>query len=259
MLLNFEKYHGAGNDFIMHDNRGLLFPVGQSIIKRLCNRNFGIGADGLILLENSAEHDFSMRYFNSDGHESSMCGNGGRCITAYAAGLGIINNKAVFSAIDGLHHSHIRGDLVSLKMSDVMKYRRSKSSFFLNTGSPHHVDFYKDISNIDVTKAGRKTRNSPRYHPNGCNVNFVEICSTGLKIRTYERGVEAETLACGTGATAAAIAAYIAYTRKDNIKVEALGGTLEVSFKANNGVFTDIWLTGPAVKVFQGSINTDVL
>ena len=257
MKLHFHKYQGTGNDFIIIDNRDLFFPKSDSnLISNLCDRRFGIGADGLILLEPSEDQDFKMVYFNADGFEGSMCGNGGRCIVAYAHRLGIIKNETMFDAIDGLHYAIINDKIVSLKMIDVTEIEVANTHTFLNTGSPHHINFYDNISDIDVKKLGSKIRYGAPYFEEGTNVNFVEqVSENTFKIRTYERGVENETLACGTGVTAVAIAANkIKKTINQMIKIEATGGQLEVSFQKEGDTYTNIFLKGPAQFIFEGNI-----
>jgi diaminopimelate epimerase len=242
----------------MIDNRTLSFPKNNiDLINKLCDRRFGIGADGLILLENSDNFDFKMIYFNADGKEGTMCGNGGRCIVAFAKELKIINNITSFEAVDGEHSANIKNDLVSLKMADVNTIKEFKNHTFLNTGSPHHILFQTNIDDIDVKEKGAKIRYGKPYFEEGTNVNFVEqIDANSFKMRTYERGVENETLACGTGATAVAIAANKTNkTNANHIKLEVLGGNLEVSFDFENQNYTNVFLTGPAVKVFEGNIK----
>lgn len=256
--MNFYKYQGAGNDFVIIDDRNNSFPVSQELIARLCNRYFGIGGDGLILLQNDAESDFKMVYFNSDGRESSMCGNGGRCAVRFAHNLGLIQNETKFNAIDGIHEAIIEGNKIHLKMTDVPEVFANMDFVFLNTGSPHHVEFVKDVEKVDVQKIGARIRSGEPYFEEGTNVNFIEITGeNSLKIRTYERGVEGETLACGTGVTAAAIAAFETGKLKENeIHVAALGGNLSVKFERTlSGSYENIWLTGPAELVFQGEFR----
>ncbi|SFS74958.1 diaminopimelate epimerase [Lutibacter maritimus] len=258
MKLHFYKYQGTGNDFIMIDNRSLFFPKSNvGLIEKLCNRRFGIGADGLILLENSEKQDFKMMYYNADGNEGSMCGNGGRCIVAFAKQLGIIKNETSFDAIDGLHFASVKNEIVSLKMIDVSDIVEESTHSFLNTGSPHHVTFCNSVSAINVKEEGAKIRYGAPYFKTGANVNFVEKTSNNtFKVRTYERGVEDETLACGTGVTAVAIAAHKTLkTTKSTIEIEVLGGNLEVSFKNEGKNYTNVFLKGPAQFVFEGTIE----
>lgn len=262
MNIQFFKYQGAGNDFIMIDNRNDFFKNNTKIVAQLCNRRFGIGADGLILLENhSDEHiDFKMVYFNSDGNESTLCGNGGRCIVAFAKQLELIQNKCTFMAIDGLHYAYFEDEqknLVSLSMPDVLSLKTYKDdSLFLDTGSPHHVCFVNSVTAINVKEEGASIRNSDLYGKAGSNVNFAEIQDNFIKIRTFERGVEDETLACGTGVTAAAVAAH--YSKKisaNSILVQAVGGELEVRFQHKDSKYTQIELIGPAEFVFKGEVK----
>lgn len=260
MLIEFLKYHGAGNDFILIDNRTEQYNnLSEEDINKLCDRNFGIGADGLMLLGESENHDFTMKYFNSDGKESTMCGNGGRCIVLFAHHLGIIKESTIFTAIDGVHEAKlISPEIISIKMSDVSNIRKKGDVFVIDTGSPHHVEFRSNISEIDVLFEARKIRYNNEYSKDGINVNFVEIKDNHIFSRTYERGVENETLACGTGAVAIAIAHHVKNEEIKNGKydINALGGKLMVAFETlNNNVFTNIILTGPVKKVFQGSIN----
>ena len=241
----------------MIDNRSLFFPKeNTALINKLCDRKFGIGADGLILLENDALSDFKMLYFNADGNEGSMCGNGGRCIVAFAKNLAIIEYETTFSAIDGLHFATINDkNSVSLQMIDVAQIEVQDCHVFLNTGSPHHVQEVENIDDYSVVSVGRKIRNE--YGLKGSNVNFVEkIDAETFKVRTYERGVEDETLACGTGVTAVAIAMHkTGKTNQKNIKLPVLGGNLEVSFEVENNMYKNIFLKGPAVLVFTGTLT----
>jgi diaminopimelate epimerase len=259
MEINFDKYEGTGNDFVMIDNRNNFFPKNDiNLIAHLCDRRFGIGADGLILLENDTESDFKMVYYNSDGNESTMCGNGGRCLVAFAKKLKIIDNSSSFMAIDGLHHATISDDnIVSLQMKDVDSINSQPNYSFLDTGSPHHIEMVSTISNLDVKSQGAAIRYSSLYGSAGANVNFVEqISDDTFSIRTYERGVEDETLSCGTGATAAAIAMnFNRKTISNSIKINVQGGKLEVSFDKNDSHYYNVFLKGPASFVFQGKIN----
>jgi len=255
MEIRFYKYHGTGNDFILIDNREEQFDgSNQSLIAAMCHRHFGIGADGLILLENMREFDFSMRYFNADGFEGSMCGNGGRCVVAFAKKLGIIEDIAHFDAIDGLHQAHVENELISLQMINVTKIEKHATHYFLDTGSPHHVALIDGLDVFPVMDKGRQIRYDAPYYDKGSNVNFVEQReSNSFKVRTYERGVENETLSCGTGVTAVAIAMFEqGKTTSNRVELETLGGKLEVSFTKSKKGFHDIYLKGPATFVFEG-------
>jgi len=259
MQILFYKYEGTGNDFVMIDNRQDIFPKENiAIVKHLCDRRFGIGGDGLILLENDVDSDFKMVYYNSDGNESSMCGNGGRCIVAFAKKLGLINDLAIFNAIDGLHHATILDhDIVSLEMNNVSTIDIQNNYVFLNTGSPHHVQFADDLRSIDVKTLGSQIRYGALYGEVGSNVNFVkQISENTFAIRTYERGVEDETLSCGTGATAVAIAMHVlGKTTFNSIEILVEGGKLAISFTKNNETYTQVCLKGPAAFVFKGTIE----
>lgn len=262
MQLTFYKYQGTGNDFIMIDNRmEVISKNNTKLVNHLCDRKFGIGADGLILLENSNEDgvDFKMVYFNSDGNQSSMCGNGGRCIIAFARFLGIIKESCTFSAVDGLHEGRISDTgSVGLKMNDVQEVHKQTGFTFLDTGSPHHVVFSESIGDLDIMKKGSEIRYSKLYAENGgTNVNFVEVIdASSLRIRTYERGVENETLSCGTGATAAAIAAFSNdKVHSSTVSLATEGGSLRVNFEHGEQGFSNIWLEGPASLVFKGEIQ----
>jgi diaminopimelate epimerase len=258
MEIHFHKYQGTGNDFIIVDNRSQVFPKNNvSLIHKLCDRRFGIGADGLILLEPSEKHDFTMVYFNADGKQGSMCGNGGRCIVAFAKKLNMIKNKTTFDAADGVHFAEIENELVNLQMADVENIEIYDTHAFLNTGSPHHVNFCNVVDNLNVREMGSKIRYGAPYFEEGTNVNFVEqISGNSFKVRTYERGVEDETLACGTGVTAVAIAANKSNkTAEEKIYIEVLGGKLEVSFKKEGNSYKNVFLKGPAQFVFEGKIT----
>jgi diaminopimelate epimerase len=258
MKMEFYKYQGTGNDFIIIDNRDNMFRKNETkYIAQLCDRRFGIGADGLILLEHDDAVDFRMVYFNADGNESSMCGNGGRCITAFAKYLGMISNSAIFMAIDGLHSANIKDDLVELQMQDVATVEKHLDYVFLDTGSPHHVQLQNDLEDFDIKTEGSKIRYGEPYNKVGTNVNFVKkVSEDSFDVRTYERGVEDETLSCGTGVTAVAIAMhYIGETEKNLVTLHTKGGNLNVSFKRNGDSYTDIWLIGSATQVFKGTIE----
>lgn len=255
--LSFFKYQGTGNDFVMIDNRQRAFnPTDLALVIKLCDRKFGIGADGLILIQNHPDCDFEMIYFNADATKS-MCGNGSRCAVRYAHRLGIIDQHCTFMAFDGLHTATVEGEQVSLRMGDVQSVRHlDEDDFFVNTGSPHHVRIVKEIKNFPVYEEGKFIRNNESYKHEGTNVNFVELQTDNtLFVRTYERGVEAETLSCGTGVTASALVAS-RQGYKSPVSVNTLGGSLEVSFHKNNdGSFSDIYLSGPAQEVFEGKIS----
>lgn len=256
MIIDFHKYQGAGNDFVLLDNRNKSIVITNAQIATICDRKFGIGADGLILLEDATDVDFNMIYFNADGNEGSMCGNGGRCIAAFAYKLGVAPKQMTFNAIDGKHAAMINDDgTVSLSMKNVDTVKKLDDHYELDTGSPHYVLFVTDVEAVDIVRAGKRIRNYSQYAPKGINVNFVQRNENSLVIRTYERGVEDETLACGTGVTAAAIASVA--DKDDNtfcIQVQAKGGALSVTFnKHADGSITDVILTGPAMPVFKGN------
>jgi diaminopimelate epimerase len=254
--MNFYKYQGTGNDFVMIDDRAEDFDLKDlARIQRLCDRKFGIGADGLILIRNHPDFDFEMIYFNADGSQS-MCGNGARCTVAFAAFLGIISNETKFLAIDGSHEALIQNNQVEVRMGDVKGIKREGDDFFLNTGSPHHIKFVNEVNEYPVYDQGKSIRYDPKYNPGGTNVNFVEkLTENEIFVRTYERGVEDETLSCGTGITAAALA-FAPQSQNATIQIQTLGGKLAVRFSANeDGSFRDIWLIGPALQVYSGTIN----
>lgn len=255
-MREFFKYHGAGNDFILIDDRKKVFdPKNTEVIKSLCHRHFGVGADGIMLLRNHAEYDFEMIYMNSDGSRGAMCGNGARCIMHFAHHvLKIIKDPAhiKFLAADGPHEGAVRGDMVKVKMQDVKEVTTRNELPFLYSGTtPHNIVLVKDLKNYPVVLEGRRIRNSD---PGGVNVNFVEIKGSVCNVRTYERGVEDETMACGTGATSVAIALYNQKILKENlVQIKMPGGDLMVEFtKKPDGSYTDVWLLGPAKYVFKG-------
>lgn len=234
----------------------------ESLISRLCHRRFGVGADGLIILEESRESDFHMRYYNSDGREGTMCGNGGRCITLFAARLGIIQHETTFEGIDGRHQAILIDDnSIRLRLKDVKGVDSLEDGYLLDTGSPHFVKFVPGVSNLDVEKLGKEIRNQARFGKNGVNVNFVAQ-SEGpgtIEVRTFERGVEAETYSCGTGVTAAAICSFFQFgTDIISYRVETRGGMLQVEFNpADPDHIKEVFLTGTATEVFTGSIEIE--
>lgn len=259
MQIEFYKYQGTGNDFILVDNRYSIFPNKDTkLVRQLCDRRFGIGADGLILLENDSSADFNMVYFNADGLPGSLCGNGGRCIVSFARYLGIIDHRATFRAIDGLHEATIDGDLISLKMNDVHELRKKPQYVFMDTGSPHHVQLVEHLDAVDVQEEGARIRYG-LYGKKGSNINFVEPVSGQLfLVRTYERGVEGETLSCGTGVTAVALAMYdLGKTNESQVDIETRGGRLRVMFEPNGTTYGNIYLKGPARQVFKGNIDVE--
>ncbi len=269
-IMHFVKYQGTGNDFILIDDRRSKprelqsFPAdNQSFIEHLCHRRFGIGADGLILLrdapvqDNAPDYDFEMVYFNADGREGSMCGNGGRCIVRFAHDLGLFATKTRFLAVDGDHEAEIDGEAISLKMSNVSGLTPFNDGLFLDTGSPHVVVFVDNVAAFDVVGQGRELRHDSRFGAGGTNVNFVQIlANNSLSVRTFERGVEDETYSCGTGVTAVALAGYQQHGMSGPIALKTIGGNLSVSFTSTGpDTFRNIWLTGPATRVFAGNIT----
>ncbi len=258
--LFFNKFQGAGNDFIMVDNRNNEHDHhNPAFIARLCDRRFGIGGDGIMFLENKAGYDFEMVYYNSDGQPSSMCGNGGRCIVAFARKLAIIKEETNFLAVDGPHYAKIseETDWVSLQMIDVDHISQDNHAYILNTGSPHYVLPSKALKTLDVFSEGRAIRNSALYADKGINVNFVEDMGDHYFVRTYERGVEDETYACGTGVTAVAMAMAKEKNQKGLVKTDlkVMGGDLNVRFHYDGQEFTDVFLEGPATFVYEGNIS----
>ena len=256
--INFSKYQGAGNDFILIDNRTGCFDRNNvDLVNKMCDRRFGIGADGLMLLQDTNNYDFEMVYYNADGKEGTMCGNGGRCIVAYARDLQIITEKTDFLAVDGPHQADISLDQVNLEMIDVDVVDRDQDAFVINTGSPHFVQKVENLRHYDVYQNGYTIRNNDTYGEKGINVNFVEKENDGYFVRTFERGVEDETLACGTGATAAAMAMAIDQNMEGNIEIpiRVLGGQLYISFFKKGSSFTQVRLKGPANFVFSGEIE----
>ena len=269
MTFEFSKYHGAGNDFIIMDNRNGAFPTASTdAVKTLCDRHFGIGADGLILLEPATKPvrsddeapDFKMTYFNADGGISSMCGNGARCIVLFANHKQIVGTAGSFEAFDGPHRFEITApNRVSISMRSIRNVTEAGGLFFVDTGSPHVVIPVKDVNAVDVYKEGRNIRYNEDFKKEGVNVNFVQTEGNRIFIRTYERGVEDETLACGTGCVAGAIWAASNNVKNDagcSFELKTRGGLVAVSFKHDEGKgYYDVQLEGPAVKVFEGRVT----
>lgn len=257
MNYSFNKYQGTGNDFIIIDNRnGAFNPENFDLVNKLCNRRFGIGADGLILISEHKDYDFEMKYYNSDGKPGSMCGNGGRCVSHFAFSLGMAKKETKFIAADGEHEAKIDKNIVALKMNNVSDIKLIKGNYFLNTGSPHYIVFVKNVAETDVFETGKKIRWFDDFAPGGTNVNFVEVTTDGIFVRTFERGVEDETLSCGTGSTASAIASVLSgHTDTNPVKVKTMGGDLSVSFEPTENGAKNIWLKGPAEFVYSGTIN----
>ena len=259
MTIAFYKYQGTGNDFIILDNRdGIYNSLSQQMISFLCHRKFGIGADGLMLMNKKENYDFEMKYYNADGNTSTMCGNGGRCMVKFAHQLGIHKYSYHFIAADGEHEAEIDNkEQIRLKMKDVNDVEIHDAHAILNTGSPHYVKHVNDMGKINVFESGRNIRESKPYSEEGINVNFVETYDNdSIFVRTYERGVEDETLSCGTGVTAAALVSAHNERGFNRIAVRTLGGELSVEFnKISETSFDNIWLCGPATYVFKGEIE----
>jgi diaminopimelate epimerase len=257
MTIVFNKYQGAGNDFVIIDNRNGNFNTEDSVlINRLCDRRFGIGADGLILICASTNYDFEMKYFNSDGLEGSMCGNGGRCSADFAIKSGIAGKKLSFKAVDGVHKAFAEEGIIRLQMNDVKNPQLVNGFYSLSTGSPHYVIFRKDVKGMDVNTEGKKFRWAEEFAPGGTNVNFVEVQNGEIFVRTFERGVEEETLSCGTGVTASAISTVLSgHLDTKTVRVKTLGGNLSVSFNVSGNNISEIWLSGPATFVYEGKVE----
>jgi diaminopimelate epimerase len=256
MKVHFYKYQATGNDFVVMDNRDGKLSLTKEQIEKICDRRFGVGADGLMLIEKHASLNFNVEYYNSDGSQS-LCGNGSRAAVHFASKLGLVNGKSTFNAYDGAHSAELLSTgIIRLKMNDVAEVKTIGNDYFLNTGSPHYIRFVDNVHEYPVVEEGRKIRYSEAFKPGGTNVNFVEKLSDNtIYVRTYERGVEDETLSCGTGVTAAAIATSLkGYTSPVNIKVK--GGDLLVEFKSGqSGTFTEIFLVVPAKMVFEGDLE----
>ena len=258
--IEFFKYQGTGNDFVMIDDRSESFDLeNHALIARVCHRRFGVGADGLILIRNHDQADFEMIYYNADGLLTSLCGNGSRCVVQFAHQLEMITNQCSFMTVEGILEARIKDGLVHLKMPDIVGIESHKNHYFLNTGSPHHICFVDDVENYDVFSQGKKIRNGAPYYKEGTNVNFVKsISDDQIFVRTYERGVEDETLSCGTGVTAAALVQGLKGGNSP-IKVLTLGGELQISFEKNSdNTFKNIHLIGTASLVFGGEISLEL-
>ncbi len=260
MKIHFYKYQGAGNDFILIDNReNKVNHTDPKLIAHLCDRRFGIGGDGIMFLQNREGYDFEMVYYNADGQPSSMCGNGGRCIVAFAKHLGIIDSECNFLAVDGPHYAKISasGDWVSLQMIDVNEITSDGDAYVLDTGSPHYIKLVEGLKEKNVYQDGYNIRNNDTYKAKGINVNFVEPTPEGYFVRTFERGVEDETYACGTGVTAVALAMAKHTHQKGHIDtpIKVLGGDLNIRFNYDGDIFKEIFLEGPAVRVFEGDLE----
>lgn len=258
-MLNFHKYQGTGNDFVILDNRNNNITLTTHQVAKLCDRKFGIGADGLMLLQQKQGYDFEMIYYNADGKLGSMCGNGGRCLTQFAFDIGIKKTEYHFIASDGNHTSIIDANngWINLQMIDVNNVEKHNIDYVLNTGSPHYIKMVDNVKSYNVFKEGHTIRYSKDFVEKGINVNFVEIIGENdIFVRTYERGVEDETLSCGTGVTASALINYHNENGFNRVEVGTLGGRLAVEFdKIDETKYTNIWLCGPATFVFNGEIH----
>lgn len=263
MVNQFYKYEGCGNDFVIIDERTIGLQLTKSHITALCDRRFGIGADGLLLLRTHPAFDFQMVYYNADGSRATMCGNGARCLSAFAHNMQAIGNKGRFIADDGPHTAEILWTedaitQVAISMKDATPNEVSAEHVVINTGTPHYVLFVNDIETTDVVTIGKQIRYNPKFAPIGTNVNFVQITPEGIIVRTYEKGVEDETLACGTGVTASAMAASL-LTGKTGFDVKVRGGNLHVSFDKRENTFTNVVLTGPARLVYSGQFDLQTI
>ncbi len=259
--MQFYKYHGTGNDFIMIDSYNENIELSKNEIKSLCNRRFGIGSDGLMLVRKHLKYDFEMDYYNPDGSGATFCGNGARCIVAFAKKLGIINYKTEFIASDGVHKAFINNNIVKLEMKNIDSFLQKDDYIFMNTGSPHVVKFCNNLDSYNVQEEGSIIRYKADFNPVGTNVNFVEQKNNYLQVRTYEKGVENETFSCGTGVVASALSFSINATisghsiNNNIVNIKTKGGNLKVYFDKNNDKFTNIWLEGAATFVYQGTFT----
>lgn len=250
-MIPFFKYQATGNDFVIIDNRTAKYRLSAKEISHICDRRFGVGGDGLILIEKHPAADFNMVYYNSDGSQS-LCGNGSRAAVRLAARLGMINRKTTFMAYDGLHHAKVAAKHITLQMKEVEGFKKIGSDYFIHTGSPHYIKMVDTLEDLDVEKEGRRIRNLPAFAPEGTNVNFISRGKNHIEVRTYERGVEGETLSCGTGVTGAALIAAQVWNFQSPLTVRTRGGELRVAFRKKEKGFTRIWLTGGADFVFAG-------
>lgn len=257
-MIEFYKYQGAGNDFIMIDNRKAVFTGDKvAFVRRWCERRFGIGSDGMIFIEADGEADFTMDFYNPDGSQS-FCGNGSRCAMAFASFLGFIGNKAVFKAIDGMHEGELTSNGVRIKMGNVTEVKEIGKDHFIHTGSPHYISWCEADDKRDIVEFGKQIRYSEPYRAEGTNVNLIRpVGDSHIDVRTYERGVENETFACGTGATACGLSyAYLNGLKEGKVRVDVRGGELSIYLKQpTKGMFEEVWLEGPAAFVFKGEIN----
>jgi len=261
LRVHFNKYQGTGNDFIIIDNRHKSLTFGKKKIVKLCDRRLGIGSDGLILIENDEKAEFYMDFYNPDASQS-FCGNGSRCAVAFAIQMGWVGENCEFRAIDGFHKAKRNGESIHISLADVIAYEKRGEDYIINTGSPHYIRMVENANDIMIIKEARDIRYNESFRKDGINVNFVETISFKkespcIKMRTYERGVEDETLSCGTGVTAAAIAMSIEQDWNESVNVSTKGGELQVTFEKEKDHFSNIWLSGPAIKVFDGSIDVE--
>jgi diaminopimelate epimerase len=255
MDIQFSKYQGTGNDFVMIDNRSAGTNLTTEQIVQICDRKFGIGADGIVLIEETGFSDFYMNFYNPDGSQS-FCGNGSRCAVRFAQKLGIVGQNGEFKAIDTKHDFESNDDTVTIQMKNVLGIEHENDAFVIHTGSPHFIQYCHDLERIDLIGLAHSIRYGERFAETGINVNFVEVKNNTLHMRTYERGVENETLSCGTGVTAVALSYGYLHPEINQVSIETKGGPLLVSFKTVGiGEFEEVKLTGPASWVFDGTIK----
>jgi len=256
MKISFYKYQGTGNDFVMIDGRENQLDLTKKQIQEICDRRFGIGADGVIILKNHDDCDFEMDYYNADGSQS-FCGNGSRCAQAFANKIDIVRGDSYFKAIDGFHHGKAIEYFFATQMKDVDEVQKLEKDYFIHTGSPHYIRYVDDVEKIDVEKEGAAIRNSEPYKKDGVNVNFVSIGKKVLNVRTFERGVEAETFSCGTGVTAVAMSFLVKEnTHQPSVSIKTKGGKLQIDLERTaEHQFENVWLIGPAKEVYAGSIE----